>query len=229
MLLPYPATRISLSYHQDRSLADPISKIKKILFFLFLQPTRLFIPCHCYAVLSYATPRRQARSNLARTSESPTSARNEALLDKRMSGQEPVQELRFPEGCDSLLARCVHIMHTIDPIEKADLTLLLGQQWNQTIQARNSKECTQAHEKNEVELLPLGRATPPEKPSRPDTLEFVRPGFGVKVGRAGSLCKEVLCFRCSRCFGCFCSMSSSTRRIFCEDYLELTKRTKGGY
>jgi hypothetical protein len=87
-------------------------------------------------------------------------------------------------------------MHTIDPIEKADLTLLLGQQWKQTIQARNGKECAQAQEKKAVELLPLGRATPPEKPSRPDTLEFVRPGFGVKVGKAGSLCKELLCFRC---------------------------------
>ncbi|KAG0297983.1 hypothetical protein BGZ96_003630 [Linnemannia gamsii] len=82
-------------------------------------------------------------------------------------------------------------MHTIDPIEKADLTLLLGQQWKQTIQARNSKNCAQALEKNEVELLPVGRATPPEKPSRPDTLEFVRPGFGVKVGKAGSLSSRI--------------------------------------
>lgn len=78
-------------------------------------------------------------------------------------------------------------MHTIDPIEKADLTLLLGKQWKQIIQARNSKEGAQA---KGVESMPLGRAMPPEKPSRPDTLEFVRPGFGVKVGKAGSLCKR---------------------------------------
>ncbi|KAF8943559.1 hypothetical protein BGZ47_005299 [Haplosporangium gracile] len=115
-----------------------------------------------------------------------------------MSGQEQAQaqELRFPEGCDSLLERCVHIMHTIDPIEKADLTLLLGQQWKQTIQARHSKEGALAQdkeekEKEEVAVLPLGRATPPEKPSRPDTLEFVRPGFGVKVGKAGSLSSRI--------------------------------------
>ncbi|KAH7049652.1 hypothetical protein BKA57DRAFT_460866 [Linnemannia elongata] len=103
-------------------------------------------------------------------------------------GQPHALELRFPEGCDSLLERCVHIMHTIDPIEKADLTLLLGEQWKQTIQARNSKEGAQ---EKEVESMPLGRAMPPEKPSRPDTLEFVRPGFGVKVGKAGSLSSRI--------------------------------------
>ncbi|KAG0281734.1 hypothetical protein BGZ95_011652 [Linnemannia exigua] len=86
-------------------------------------------------------------------------------------------------------------MHTIDPIEKADLTLLLGQQWRQTIQARGlnsqgSEEGIQEQEGNLI-VLPLGHATPPEKPSRPDTLEFVRPGFGVKVGKAGSLSSRI--------------------------------------
>ncbi|KAF9910698.1 hypothetical protein EC991_005683 [Linnemannia zychae] len=82
-------------------------------------------------------------------------------------------------------------MHTIDPIEKADLTLLLGQQWKETIQARGIG--TQGAERQDASLvvLPLGRATPPEKPSRPDTLEFVRPGFGVKVGKAGSLSSRI--------------------------------------
>lgn len=37
-------------------------------------------------------------------------------------------------------------------------------------------------------MMKIGRATPPDIPSRPDSLEFVRPGFGVKVGKAGSLC-----------------------------------------
>ncbi|KAF9126165.1 hypothetical protein BGW39_006826 [Mortierella sp. 14UC] len=106
-----------------------------------------------------------------------------------MSGQEQeqAQEHGFPEGCDSLLERCVHIMHTIDPIEKADLTLLLGQQWRQTIQARGNNTDGALEQEGGLVVLPLGRATPPEKPSRPDTLEFVRPGFGVKVGKAGSL------------------------------------------
>lgn len=126
-------------------------------------------------------------------------------------GQPHAQELRFPEGCDSLLERCVHIMHTIDPIEKADLTLLLGEQWKQTIQARNSKEGAQ---EKEVESMPLGRAMPPEKPSRPDTLEFVRPGFGVKVGKAGSLCKRhFLCVVVLIIFVWNFFMSSSSGRI----------------
>ncbi|KAF9363256.1 hypothetical protein BGX34_004568 [Mortierella sp. NVP85] len=37
----------------------------------------------------------------------------------------------------------------------------------------------------------IGRATPPDIPSRPDNLEFVRPGFGVKVGKAGSLSSRI--------------------------------------
>ena len=45
-------------------------------------------------------------------------------------------QVQFPPGCDSLLDRCVLIMHTIDPIEKADLTLLLGEQWRASINAR---------------------------------------------------------------------------------------------
>lgn len=44
--------------------------------------------------------------------------------------------VQFPPGCDSLLDRCVLIMHTMDPIEKADLTLLLGEQWRASIGAR---------------------------------------------------------------------------------------------
>lgn len=47
----------------------------------------------------------------------------------------PVQ-VQFPPECDSLLDRCVLIMHTMDPIEKADLTLLLGEQWRASISAR---------------------------------------------------------------------------------------------
>ncbi|KAG0367153.1 hypothetical protein BC939DRAFT_176513 [Gamsiella multidivaricata] len=95
------------------------------------------------------------------------------------------QDIRFPDGCDSLLERCVHIMHTIDPIEKADLTLLLGQQWRETIKARDSDNA------NGMTLMKVGRATPPEIPLRPDNLEFVRPGFGVKVGKAGSLSSRI--------------------------------------
>ncbi|KAF9092459.1 hypothetical protein BGX29_010438 [Mortierella sp. GBA35] len=87
-------------------------------------------------------------------------------------------------------------MHIIDPIEKADLTLLLGQQWRQTIQARgnnnnNSNNKDDKDEGDAYKMMPLGRATPPEKPLRPDTLEFVRPGFGVKVGKAGSLSSRI--------------------------------------
>ncbi len=93
------------------------------------------------------------------------------------------QELGFPEGCDSLLQRCVHLMHTIDPIEKADLTLLLGQQWKRTIEARGRPSA-----QDDFKPMDIGRASPPEKPLRPDNLEFVRPGYGVKVGKAGSLC-----------------------------------------
>ncbi|KAF9427694.1 hypothetical protein BGZ94_004376 [Podila epigama] len=81
----------------------------------------------------------------------------------------------FPPGCDSLLDRCVLIMHTMDPIEKADLTLLMGEQWRASINARRDS------------VMAIGRATPPDKPLRHDGLEFVRPGFGVKVGKAGSL------------------------------------------
>lgn len=47
-------------------------------------------------------------------------------------------QVQFPAGCDSLLDRCVLIMHTMDPIEKADLTLLLGEQWRATINARKN-------------------------------------------------------------------------------------------
>ncbi|KAF9967702.1 hypothetical protein BGZ70_008534 [Mortierella alpina] len=92
------------------------------------------------------------------------------------------QEIRFPDGCNSLLERCVHLMHTVDPIEKADLTLLLGQQWNRTIEARG-QQATQV----DFKPMDIGRACPPDKPLRPDNLEFVRPGYGVKVGKAGSL------------------------------------------
>ncbi|KAF9109467.1 hypothetical protein BGX27_007585 [Mortierella sp. AM989] len=114
---------------------------------------------------------------------------------------EQQKQIGFPQGCDSLLERCVHIMHTIDPIEKADLTLLLGQQWRETIQARHSNNSSNdnnsndnsvktAEIKRDIKLMDIGRAFPPEKPLRPDNLEFVRPGFGVKVGKAGSLCKR---------------------------------------
>ncbi|KAF9918173.1 hypothetical protein BX616_010045 [Lobosporangium transversale] len=107
-----------------------------------------------------------------------------------------IGSVAFPEGCNSLLEKCVHIMHMIDPIEKADLTLLLGQQWRASIQVRNnivgnntaSNTTTSGSSNMEV---PIGRAVPPEKPLRPDTLEFVRPGFGVKVGKAGSLSSRI--------------------------------------
>ncbi|KAF9998406.1 hypothetical protein BGZ80_005357 [Entomortierella chlamydospora] len=94
------------------------------------------------------------------------------------------KQIGFPQGCDSLLERCVHIMHTIDPIEKADLTLLLGQQWKDSNKNSNSQESA-------VKLMDIGRASPPDKPLRPDNLEFVRPGFGVKVGKAGSLSSRI--------------------------------------
>ncbi|KAF9398304.1 hypothetical protein BGX21_007967 [Mortierella sp. AD011] len=85
------------------------------------------------------------------------------------------RQIVFPQGCDSLLERCVHIMHTIDPIEKADLTLLLGQQWKERNKNSNNKESA-------VKLMDIGRASPPDKPLRPDNLEFVRPGFGIWCG-----------------------------------------------
>ncbi|CAO3567144.1 unnamed protein product [Mortierella alpina] len=77
-------------------------------------------------------------------------------------------------------------MHTIDPIEKADLTLLLCQQWNRTIEARG-QQSTQ----DDFNPMHIGRACPPDKPLRPDNLEFVRPGYGVKVGKAGSLSSRI--------------------------------------
>ncbi|KAF9951482.1 hypothetical protein BGZ72_007016 [Mortierella alpina] len=92
------------------------------------------------------------------------------------------QDVGFPDGCDSLLDRCVHLMHTIDPVEKADLTLLLGQQWKRTIEARGHQST-----QDDFKPMDIGRASPPDKPLRPDNLEFVRPGYGVKVGKAGSL------------------------------------------
>lgn len=48
--------------------------------------------------------------------------------------------------------------------------------------------------------MKIGRATPPDIPSRPDNLEFVRPGFGVKVGKAGSICMSMTTF----CFHVSC-------------------------
>jgi len=107
-------------------------------------------------------------------------------------------QVGFPEGCDSLLERCVHIMHTVDPIEKADLTLLLGQQWRTSIPARDNTSDTCLP--GERTVMKIGRATPPDIPSRPDNLEFVRPGFGVKVGKAGSICMSMTTF----CFHVSC-------------------------
>ncbi|KAF8982134.1 hypothetical protein BGZ46_001741, partial [Entomortierella lignicola] len=121
-------------------------------------------------------------------------------LDMEMEQQH---QIRFPLGCDSLLERCVHIMHTIDPIEKADLTLLLGQQWKEAIQARHVSDNNKndGNNSNNVlnceneafasKVMDIGRASPPDKPLRPDNLEFVRPGFGVKVGKAGSLSSRI--------------------------------------
>ncbi|KAG0250427.1 hypothetical protein BG011_008353 [Mortierella polycephala] len=100
------------------------------------------------------------------------------------------KELGFPKDCDSLLERCVHIMHTIDPIEKADLTLLLGQQWKQTIEARSKRKYNNDDDTGS-KMMEIGCATPPDIPLRPDNLEFVRPGFGVKVGKAGSLSSRI--------------------------------------
>ncbi|KAF8953146.1 hypothetical protein BGZ52_001571 [Haplosporangium bisporale] len=93
-------------------------------------------------------------------------------------------QVQFPPGCDSLLDRCVLIMHTIDPIEKADLTLLLGEQWRASINARKDTQHSSLS-------MDIGRATPPDKPLRHEGLEFVRPGFGVKVGKAGSLSSRI--------------------------------------
>jgi len=101
------------------------------------------------------------------------------------------KEVQFPAGCDSLLERCVHIMHVIDPVEKADLTLLLGEQWRATIEARKETPSTTGSAIKKEPILALGRATPPDIPLRPDNLEFVRPGYGVKVGKAGSLSSRI--------------------------------------
>ncbi|KAF9316847.1 hypothetical protein BG003_001507 [Podila horticola] len=68
----------------------------------------------------------------------------------------------------------------MDPIEKADLTLLLGEQWRASISARKDMQ-------RSSQSMDIGRANPPDKPLRHEGLEFVRPGFGVKVGKAGSL------------------------------------------
>ncbi|KAF8934676.1 hypothetical protein BGZ58_005500 [Dissophora ornata] len=119
--------------------------------------------------------------------------------------QQTQQEVRFPEGCNSLLERCVHIMHTIDPIEKADLTLLLGRQWRETIHTRDesissnnnsdggddANDSPSGSSSGSKPSMEIGRAFPPDKPLRPDNLEFVRPGFGVKVGKAGSLSSRI--------------------------------------
>lgn len=172
----------NLQYSTRQSfLACPLKKIKKLFLFSPTCYTTPSLPLFLF-FFSYSSFFTRQDQQVATTRE-------------KMSEQElgQGQELGFPKGCDSLLERCVHIMHTIDPIEKADLTLLLGQQWRQTIQARGynsqgGEEGIQEQEGNLV-VLPLGHATPPEKPARPDTLEFVRPGFGVKVGKAGSLCK----------------------------------------
>ncbi|KAG0230628.1 hypothetical protein BGW42_000833 [Actinomortierella wolfii] len=83
----------------------------------------------------------------------------------------------FPEECKSLTARCVHIMNTVDPIEKANLTLLMGEEW------RRSRSMAENQGPGKMDI---GRTIPPEKPVRPDTLDIVRPGHGVKTGRAGS-------------------------------------------
>ncbi|KAF9581891.1 hypothetical protein BGW38_000926 [Lunasporangiospora selenospora] len=107
-------------------------------------------------------------------------AMDDILIETASLGHGP--QVHFPSDCDSLLEKCVHIMHTIDPVEKADLTLLLGEQWRESIQAR--KDPTK-------KAIEIGRATPPDIPLRPDTLEFVRPGYGVKVGRAGSLSSRI--------------------------------------
>ncbi|KAG0302591.1 hypothetical protein BGZ98_007367 [Dissophora globulifera] len=86
-------------------------------------------------------------------------------------------------------------MHTIDPIEKANLTLLLGQQWRETMAVRDHhiREgfSNPSISNTSTQKLSIGRATPPEKPLRPANLEFVRPGFGVKVGKAGSLSSRI--------------------------------------
>ncbi|KAG0346313.1 hypothetical protein BG004_001931, partial [Podila humilis] len=92
----------------------------------------------------------------------------------------PIQ-VQFPQGCDSLIDRCVLIMNTKDSVEKANLTLLLGEQWRANIAARSNSDQT----------MDIGRATPPDKPLRHEDLEFVRPGFGVKVGKAGSLSSRI--------------------------------------
>ncbi|KAG0031841.1 hypothetical protein BGZ81_000438 [Podila clonocystis] len=93
-------------------------------------------------------------------------------------------QVQFPPGCDSLLDRCVLIMHTMDPIEKADLTLLLGEQWRASVGARKDTH-------RSSQSMDIGRANPPDKPLRHEGLEFVRPGFGVKVGKAGSLSSRI--------------------------------------
>ncbi|GJJ72007.1 hypothetical protein EMPS_04364 [Entomortierella parvispora] len=82
-------------------------------------------------------------------------------------------------------------MHVIDPVEKADLTLLLGEQWRATIESRKESHSSTESTTSKGPILPLGRATPPDIPLRPDNLEFVRPGYGVKVGRAGSLSSRI--------------------------------------
>ncbi|KAI1315275.1 hypothetical protein EDD11_001056 [Mortierella claussenii] len=114
----------------------------------------------------------------------------QGLVTEGLREEKQLTPVAFPEGCDSLLEKCVHIMHTIDPIEKADLTLLLGQQWRASIQARDTVggDVDNVNNNNtNNEVMRIGRAAPPEKPLRPDNLEFVRPGYGVKVGKAGSL------------------------------------------
>ncbi|KAG0267038.1 hypothetical protein DFQ27_009184 [Actinomortierella ambigua] len=69
-------------------------------------------------------------------------------------------------------------MNTVDPIDKANLTLLLGEDW------RRSRSMDANPRPG---MMEIGRAIAPEKPVRPDNLDIVRPGHGVRVGRAGSI------------------------------------------
>lgn len=56
--------------------------------------------------------------------------------------------------------------------------------------------------------MDIGRANPPDKPLRHEGLEFVRPGFGVKVGKAGSLCMYYLNYQVNSWDITFCTSST---------------------
>ncbi|KAJ1987254.1 hypothetical protein H4R33_002943 [Dimargaris cristalligena] len=64
---------------------------------------------------------------------------------------------------------CVKILHTPDPFTKVKLTQELNQLWTSG------------------QITKIGEGVAPERPGRPDDLEFVAPGKAIRLGKAGSM------------------------------------------